>query len=100
MYKDPGGILRGLSELNAGHNERYVSLYVDLKGLHGCNELGDGCDIDTTENLEVHEGYAQKSVELFANVGFVTESTGSFFSGNILMTTEFDIESVIGTTEA
>ena len=83
MYKDPGGILGELSELNTGHNERYVSLYVDLKGLHGCNELGEGCDIDTKENLEVHEGYALKSVELIADVGFVAESTGSFFSGNI-----------------
>ena len=83
MYRDTGGILRELSELNTGHNEGYVSLYVDLKGLHGCNELGEGCDIDTTENLEVHEGYALKSVELITNVGFVAESTGSFFSGNI-----------------
>ena len=81
MYIDTGEILRELSELNTGHNERYV--YVDLKRLHGCNELGEGCDIDTTENLEVHEGYALKSVEFIADVGLVAESTGSFFSGNI-----------------
>ena len=83
MYKDIGGILRELSELNMGHNVRYVSLYVDLKGLHGCNGLGEGCDIDTTENLEVHEGYALKNVELIVNVGLFAESTGSVLTGDI-----------------
>ena len=79
----------GCIKIQGGSWGNYRSLMLDimsdmyLKGLHGCNELGEGCDIDTTENLEVHEGYALKSVELIADVGFVAESTGSFFSGNI-----------------
>ena len=83
MYKDPRGILGELSELDTGHNERYVSLYMDLKGLHGSNELGEGGDIDTTENLEVHEGYALEKMELSADIWFVAEPTGSFFSRDI-----------------
>ena len=75
MYKDPSGILGELSELDTGHNERHVLLHMDLKGLHGSNELGEGGDIDTTENLEVHKGYALESVELIADVGFVAEPT-------------------------
>ena len=56
---------------------------MDLKGLHGCNELGEGGEIDTTGNLEVHKGYTLESVELIANVRFVAEPTGSFFSRDI-----------------
>ena len=46
MYKDLCGILGELSELDTGHNERDVLWYMDLKGLHGSNELGEGGDID------------------------------------------------------
>ena len=38
--------------------------YIDLKGLHMFNELREGSDIDTTENLEVEESFALERMEL------------------------------------
>ena len=56
---------------------------MDLKGLHRCNELGEGGDIDTTEKLEVQKGYTLKSMVLIADVGFVAKPAGSVVSWDV-----------------
>ena len=78
---------RALTELNTGHDKGYVSLDVDLKRLHRSNKLGEGCDIDTTENLEVHKGCALESMVLIANARTLTEPAGSVLSGGVCMPT-------------
>ena len=65
------------------NGECNVSLYMDLKGLHGCNELGEGGDIDTTENLEVQKSCTLKSMVLIAYVGVVAEPAGSILSWDV-----------------
>ena len=49
-----------IADLDTWHEERYVSLNCYIEGSHFLNELGVGSDIDTTENLEIHEGLALK----------------------------------------
>ena len=72
---------RALAGLNTGHDQRYISLGADLKGLHGSNELWEGLYIDMTEHLKVHEGYAFEGVELVPYTGGLAESAGSFCRG-------------------
>ena len=69
-----GGTHGALMELNTGHDKGYVSLGVDLKRLHSSNKLGEGCDIDSTENLKVHKGCELESMELIANARTLEES--------------------------
>ena len=78
---------RVLAELNAGHDQRYISLGMDLKGLHGSNKLGEGLNIDTTENLEVHKDYALEGMELIPYTRALAESARSILSRNIGMPT-------------
>ena len=91
-----GGIWGQLSELNMGHNEWDVPLYMELKGLQMYNELREGGDIDTTENLEVHKGFTLESMELITYFRFVAGPTGSVLSGDIKMPTELNIEKMVG----
>ena len=81
------GTHRVLTELNTGHDQGYVSLGVDLKRLHCSNKLGEGCDIDTTENLEVHKGCALESMELIAYTRALAESARSVLLGGVCMLT-------------
>ena len=55
------------------------------------NELREGGDIDTTENLEVQKGFTLESMELLTYFRFVAEPTGSVLSRDIKMPTELDI---------
>ena len=65
-----------------------------------CNELREGGDIDTTENLEVHKDFTLESIGLITNFRFIAEPTGSVLSGDIKMPTELNIETVIGAAKA
>ena len=65
-----------------------------------CNELREGGDIDTTENLEVHKDFTLESKELITYFRFVAELTGSVLSGDIKMPTEFNIEMMVRAAEA
>ena len=65
------------------HNKRNVSLDVDLKGLHRCNKLGEGGDIDTAENLEVQKGCTLESMVLIAYIGIFTETERSILSWDV-----------------
>ena len=76
-----------LTELNTGHDQRYISLGVDLKGLHGSNKLWEGLDIDTTENLEVHKGHTFEGMELIPYTRGLAESARSILSRHIGMPT-------------
>ena len=69
---------------------------MDLKGLHRCKELGEGGDVNTTQNLEVQKSYTQKSMVLIAYVRLV----GSVVSWDVKMSTKLDVEPVVGATEA
>ena len=73
---------------------------MELKGLYMCNELREGGDIDTTENLEVHKGLSMESMELITYFRFVAEPTGSVLPGDIKMPTELNIETVVGAAKA
>ena len=46
-------------------------IYMELKGLHMCHELREGGDIDTTENLEVHKGFALEAWNLSPILGLL-----------------------------
>ena len=60
---------------------------MDLNGLHRSNKLGEGLNIDTTENLEVRKGYTLEGMELIAYTRAFAESTGSILSRDIGMLT-------------
>ena len=93
------GPRRALAEPDTGHDQRYISLGADLKGLHGSNKLWEGLYIDTTEHLEVHEGYTFEGVELVPYTGGLAESAGSVLPGHIVMPPQLNIEPVIRTAE-
>ena len=73
---------------------------MELNGLHMCNELREGGDIDTTDNLEVHKGFTLESMELITYFRFVAEPTGSVLLGDIKMPTELNIETMVGAPKA
>ena len=75
-------------------------MHIDLKGLHTFDELGKGSDIDTTEELEVHEGFALEPVILITKFRFSAKPTGSLVMGDIEMSTELNIVSMVRTPKA
>ena len=83
----------------AGHKSCDVTLCIELERLHFCVELRSGGNVDVIVDLKVQEFGTLKCM-LFITYAFrVTEPTGSEFERDVGVSTQFDIQAMVGTTE-
>ena len=84
---------------DAGHEEVNVPLYICVECLHKLKELRPGCHIDVTVHLQV-QGFRALEGMVFVSYGpALAESTGALFSGSLGVSSQFDVESVVGASE-
>ena len=84
---------------DAGHESCDVALCVELESLHFCMELRSGSNVDVIVDLDVQEYGALKCMIFITYASRVTEPTGSEFERGVGVSTQFDIQAMVGTTE-
>ena len=76
-----------------------VPLCIELERLHFCVELRSGGNVYAVVDLEVQEFVALKCMVFIADASRITEPTGSEFERDVGVSTQFDVQAMVGTTE-